>query len=325
MASSSTVSSWFAVRQELSPNRKKIIGLASFLLPLLIWCIVSYVPFIWHPMVLIENPGDVDYFQVEMLVDKATFNEEFNAMQRDGKAQPQGNPANPIYLPAPHAVAKALYTAFVTPPAQKDGTWLHESLWHSIKTIFFGFFISSIIGVPLGILCGTYSVVARLNEPFIEFFRYLPAPAFGALMVAILGIYDGPKIAIIVIGTFFQQVLIISNTARKLDYSLLEAAMTLGTSKFKLLQHVVIPGILPDLYGDLRILLGWAWTYLIVAELIGTSSGITLFITQQARYQHFDNVYAAIFIIGFIGLGTDLVLAWLGKRLFAWHKPANKE
>ena len=325
MASSSTVSSWFAVRQELSPNRKKIIGLASFLLPLLIWCIVSYVPFIWHPMVLIENPGDVDYFQVEMLVDKATFNEEFNAMQRDGKAQPQGYPANPIYLPAPHAVAKALYTAFVTPPAQKDGTWLHESLWHSIKTIFFGFFISSIIGVPLGILCGTYSVVARLNEPFIEFFRYLPAPAFGALMVAILGIYDGPKIAIIVIGTFFQQVLITSNTTRKLDYSLLEAAMTLGTSKFKLLQHVVIPGILPDLYGDLRILLGWAWTYLIVAELIGTSSGITLFITQQARYQHFDNVYAAIFIIGFIGLGTDLVLAWLGKRLFSWHKPANKE
>ena len=204
MASSSTVSSWFAVRQELSPNRKKIIGLASFLLPLLIWCMVSYVPFIWHPMVLIENPGDVDYFQVEMLVDNATFNEELNAMQRDGKAQPQGYPANPIYLPAPHAVAKALYTAFVTPPAQKDGTWLHESLWHSIKTIFFGFFISSIIGVPLGILCGTYSVVARLNEPFIEFFRYLPAPAFGALMVAILGIYDGPKIAIIVIGTFFQ-------------------------------------------------------------------------------------------------------------------------
>ena len=119
MASSSTVSSWFAVRQELSPNRKKIIGLASFLLPLLIWCMVSYVPFIWHPMVLIENPGDVDYFQVEMLVDKAIFNEEFNAMQRDGKAQPQGNPANPIYLPAPHAVAKALYTAFVCGQASR--------------------------------------------------------------------------------------------------------------------------------------------------------------------------------------------------------------
>ena len=140
-----------------------------------------------------------------------------------------------------------------------------------------------------------------------------------------MGIYDGPKIAVIVIGTFFQQVLIIANTTRKLDYSLLEAAMTLGTNKIKLLLHVIIPGILPDLYRDQRILLGWAWTYLIVSELIGTSSGITWFITQQARYQHFDNVYAAIIIIGFIGIGTDLLLAAIGKRLFTWDRPANKE
>lgn len=318
-------SDWFTVRQELTSDRRKIIGWASFLLPLLIWCAVSYVPFIWHPMVMIQQPGDVDYFQVDMLIDKAIFKEELANMQAQAKALPAGKPANPIYLPAPHEVAKAFYTAFTTPPAQKDGLWLHQSLWKSIQVIFFGFLISSLIGVPLGILCGTYSAVSRLNEPFIEFFRYLPAPAFGALMVAILGIYDGPKIAIIVIGTFFQQVLVIANTTRKLDYSLLEAAMTLGTSKFKLLWHVVIPGILPDLYRDQRILLGWAWTYLIVAELIGTTSGITWFITQQARYQHFDNVYAAIFIIGFIGLGTDLFLAWCGKRLFAWNKAANKE
>jgi NitT/TauT family transport system permease protein len=198
--------------------------------------------------------------------------------------------------------------------------WLHESLWHSIQVIFWAFVISSVLGVPLGIICGTYSALARLIEPFTEFFRYLPAPAFGALAVAILGIYDGPKIAIIVIGTFFQQVLIIANTTRKLDYSLLEAALTLGTRRLKLLTRVVIPGVLPDLYRDQRILLGWAWTYLIVAELVGTSSGITFFITQQARYEHFENVYAAIAMIGIIGLGTDLVLAWLGKKLFPWDR-----
>jgi NitT/TauT family transport system permease protein len=286
---------------------------------------VSYVPFVWHPMVLVNKPGDVDYFQVDMLVDKASFKEESANMQSAGKVIPEGKPANPIYLPAPHEVAKALYTGFTTAPEQRDGKWLHESLWHSIQIIFWGFFISSLIGVPIGILCGTYSAVSRLNEPFIEFFRYLPAPAFGALAVAILGIYDGPKIAIIVIGTLFQQILIIANTTRKIDYSLLEAALTLGTSKFKLMMHVIIPGILPELYRDQRILLGWAWTYLIVAELIGTSSGITWFITQQARYQHFDNVYAAIIIIGVIGLGGDLILGWLGKHLFPWDRPANKE
>jgi NitT/TauT family transport system permease protein len=167
--------------------------------------------------------------------------------------------------------------------------------------------------------------MARLTEPFIEFFRYLPAPAFGALAVAVLGIYDAPKISIIVIGTLFQQVLIVANTTRKLDPTIIEAALTLGTSRLRLLTRVVVPGILPDLYRDQRILLGWAWTYLIVAELIGTSSGITWFITQQARYQHFDNVYAAIMMIGIIGFGTDILLERLGRRLFPWDRSQKKE
>ena len=173
-------------------------------------------------------------------------------------------------------------------------------------------------------MAGTYDFFSRLFEPFIEFFRYLPAPAFGALAVAILGIHHAPKIAIIFIGTFFQQVLVIANTTRKLDPALLEAAQTLGAKNRGLWFKVVVPGVLPDRYRDMRILLGWAWTYLIVAELIGTSSGITWFITQQARYKNFDNVFAAIMIIGIIGLTTDLILSWFGKRLFPWQRKATK-
>lgn len=316
---------WFAVRKKLSPRSKLIVGSCSFLLPLLIWCLVSYIPFIWHPKVQITNPGDVDYYQVEMLVDKADFIAESDNQTALHKILPRGVPANPVYLPAPHEVARALYTAFTTSPVQRDGLWLHESLWHSIQVIFRGFMIASLFGLPLGILCGTYPAIARLFEPFTEFFRYLPAPAFGALAVAILGIYDGPKIAVIVIGTFFQQVLIVANTTRKLDFALLEASMTLGAKGFKILTHVVLPGILPDLYRDQRILLGWAWTYLIVAELIGSSSGITLFITQQARHTSFANVYAAIMIIGVIGLGTDVLLGALEKVLFPWERTGTRD
>jgi len=301
-------------------RKHSLLTLGSFLLPLLIWCLVSYVPFIWHPKVMVENVGGVDYFQPGMLVDREEFDQQLGEMKTQGQALPSGVPANPIYLPAPHQVLKAFYTGFTTAPEQKDAPWLHESLWHSIQIIFWGFVLSSLIGVPLGILCGTYASLGRLQEPFIEFFRYLPAPAFGALAVAVLGIYDGPKIAIIVIGTFFQQVLIIANTTRKLEATLIEAARTLGTKGLRLITRVVIPGILPDLYRDQRILLGWAWTYLIVAELIGTSSGITWFITQQARYQHFDNVYAAIVIIGIIGFGSDLLLERLGRKLFPWDR-----
>ena len=317
---------WLQVLKPISPRANLVIGCLSFIVPILIWSLVSYVPWIWHPQMLITNPGSVDYLQAGMRMDRDAFANEVTEAKDQNRDPPQGVPANPIYLPAPHEVAEALYTSFTTPPASQDGNWLHQSLWHSIQIIFWGFVISSAIGIPLGILCGTYAAFSRLNEPFVEFFRYLPAPAFGALAVAILGIYDGPKITIIVIGTFFQQVLIIANTTRKLDVGLVEAALTLGAKNArKLLSRVVIPGILPDLYRDQRILLGWAWTYLIVAELIGTTSGITWFITQQARYQHFANVYAAIIIIGILGLGTDLLLALIGRRLFPWDRSLGKQ
>ena len=285
---------------------------------------MSYTPFIWHPNIEITEPGSVSYFQQGMQIERTAFYEELERQRAAGGSLPDGVRANPVYLPAPHEVAIAFYTSFTTEPQRRSEQWLHQSLWHSIQIIFWGFMLSSVIGVPLGILCGTFAAVSRIQEPFVEFFRYLPAPAFGALAVAILGIYDGPKIAIIFIGTFFQQVLVVANTTRQLNISLLEAALTLGANRRQLLFKVVIPGILPQLYRDQRILLGWAWTYLIVAELIGTSSGITWFITQQARYQNFDNVFAAIIMIGIIGLLSDVALAKLGKSLFPWERASNK-
>jgi NitT/TauT family transport system permease protein len=313
---------WLAVRKELPPRARLLLALGSFALPILLWCAVSYLPWLWHPLVQITDAGDVSYFRTGQLVDREVFDREFAQVAEADGALPAGEPANPIYLPAPHQVLTALYTAFTPAPHRRTDEWLHESLASSIQVIFWGFVLSSLIGVPLGILCGTYDLFSRLTEPFVEFFRYLPAPAFGALAVAILGIHQAPKIAIVFIGTFFQQVLVVANTTRKLDPALLEAAQTLGAKRLSLLFRVVIPGISTDLYRDMRILLGWAWTYLIVAELIGTSSGITWFITQQARYKNFDNVFAGILIIGVIGLLTDLFLAWLGRRAFPWQRPA---
>ncbi|WP_423894602.1 ABC transporter permease [Candidatus Pelagadaptatus aseana] len=314
----------FAVRKELPAKSRASVALLSFAIPILLWCAISYLPFLWHPKMEVVEPGDVAYFKPGMLVDRAVYDAEVEKIVANDGVLPVGERANPIYLPAPHEVATAFYTAFTTEPKRRSEKWLHESLWDSIQVIFWGFFLSSIIGVPLGIMAGTYDFFSRLFEPFIEFFRYLPAPAFGALAVAILGIHHAPKIAIIFIGTFFQQVLVVANTTRKLDPALLEAAQTLGAKKKSLLFKVVVPGILPDLYRDMRILLGWAWTYLIVAELIGTSSGITWFITQQARYKNFDNVFAAIIMIGIMGLVIDLILAYIGRRLFPWQQGPAK-
>lgn len=305
---------------DLGPAAQIVVLWLSFLAPLVVWCVVSYVPFVWHPLVKVVDPASVSYFKPDTLVEKSVFRAENAKLAAQGLPLATGVPANPIFLPAPHEVGQALFKSFTTPPRRKGEPWLHESLWHSIQIIFWGFFWSSVFGVPLGILCGTFRLFSGITEPVVDFFRYMPAPAFGALAVAVLGIYDAPKIAIIVIGTFFQQVLVIANTTRKLDTSLIEAAQTLGAGRVQILFKVVLPGIAVDLYNDMRILLGWAWTYLIVAEYIGASSGITYFINQQAKYRIYDTVFAAIIIIGIIGFTTDRILDRIGRQIFPWQK-----
>jgi len=314
----------FVIWKSLPHNQKKILFTLSFVIPILVWSAISYIPFLWHPMIKITNVGDVSFFKTDMLLDKDAFVAQNELMEKRGLKKAEGYSANPIYLPAPHTVAVSFVNSFITPPQRAEDPWLYQSLLHSISVIFWGFFLSSIFGVPLGILCGTYKFFTHLIEPFIEYFRYLPAPVFGALAVAILGINDGPKIAIIFIGTFFQQVLVIANTTRKLDVSLIEAAQTLGAKRLTIVKTVVIPGILPDLYRDMRILLGWAWTYLIVAEVVGTSTGISWFINQQAKYRNFDQVFAAILTIGLIGVLSDQILAKIGRKLFHWENKENK-
>lgn len=315
----------WSVRSQLGPRTSLLGGLLAFVLPFLLWCLVSYVPFLWHPLVLVQDPGDPEvpgphsYLAMGQRVERTDFDQRNRELRAAGKPLARGTPANPIYFQAPHEVGHALVTAFSTAPERDGDLWLHESLLQSIKVILSGFLWSLAVGLPLGVLCGTFAMFARLTEPFVDFVRYMPAPVFGALAVTIFGLGDEPKITIIFIGTFFQMVLVFGNTTRSVDVSLLHAAQTLGASSRQLIFNVIVPGALPALYRDMRILLGWAWTYLVVAELIGEKSGISAFIYQQQRYRHFDNVYAAIIVIGVIGLVTDQVLAFSAKLLFPWE------
>ncbi|MGC4092511.1 MAG: ABC transporter permease [Polyangiaceae bacterium] len=313
------------VRKPLGARANFAFGLMAFVLPLLMWCVVSYVPFVWHPQVIVSDsgdsklPGQYNFLTEGERVDRDVFDNRNLELARAHRPLARGERANPIFLPAPHEVGKAFYTAFTTPPQRTGDYWLHESLLQSCKIIFWGFVYSALLGLPLGILCGTFALFSRLAEPFVDFIRYMPAPVFGALAVSVLGLGDEPKITIIFIGTFFQMVLVVANTTRSIDGSLLQAAQTLGASNRQLLMHVVIPAALPALYRDMRILIGWAWTYLVVAELIGEKSGISAFLYQQQRYMHFDNVYAGIVMIGAIGLVTDQVLSFAGRFLFPWE------
>ena len=260
-----------------------------------------------------------------ILLSKAspTFNLKLYPTEPLLKLIPQGISSNPVYLPAPHEVINAGWLDFNTVPENGMPT-MWERYRHSLSIIFWGFAYSCLLGIPLAILCGSFDFFSKLHEPFVDFFRYMPAPTFSVLFVAFLGTADAPKIMLVFVGTFFQLVLVIANTTRLLENSLIEAAQTLGAKRRQLLGRIILPGILPNLYNDLRILLGWAWTWLVIAELIGEKTGLTGFIDTQGTRYNFDRVFPVIILIGLTGFFTDRLLNWLRYLFFPWTEEVRQ-
>ena len=240
--------------------------------------------------------------------------------------------ARPVYLIPPDEVAMTGWQNLKadkvdeSSPSAEDGKSAQKTLRQryveSIKTIITGFLLAMVIAIPFGVLAGTYDFFSKLIEPFTDFFRYMPAPVFGVVLMAIFGLEFAPKIMLVFLGTMPCAVLVIANTTRGLDRTLLEAAQTLGANQRQLVTRVVIPGIMPNLYSDLRILLGSAWTWLVIAELLGFKSGLTEIIDTRGRRFQFEHVYPPILLIGLTGFLTDQLLATLGRLFFPWVHPA---
>ena len=183
-----------------------------------------------------------------------------------------------------------------------------------------GFLIATALALPLGVAMGAYKPVEAFFEPFVSFARYLPASAFIPLLILWAGIGEAQKLAVIFIGSFFQLVLMIAVTVGNTRRDLVEAAYTLGVSDRGLIRRVLIPGAAPEIAETLRMVLGWAWTYVIVAELIGASSGIGHMITDSQALLATDQIIFGIIVIGLIGLVSDLMFKWANRHFFPWAK-----
>jgi NitT/TauT family transport system permease protein len=182
-----------------------------------------------------------------------------------------------------------------------------------------GFVIAAAIGVPLGIAMGAYKPIEALLEPFVSFARYLPASAFVPLLILWAGIGETQKLLVIVIGAVFQIVLMVAVSVSGTRRDLVEAAYTLGASDRGVVRRVLIPSSAPDIGETLRLVLGWAWTYVIVAELIGASSGIGYMIINSQALLATGQIIFGIIVIGLIGLISDFAFKWLNRWLFAWR------
>src|SRR3954449_6957577 len=137
----------------------------------------------------------------------------------------------------------------------------------TIWRVIGGFVLAAIIAVPLGVLMGAYKPIEAFLEPFVSFARYLPASAFIPLLILWAGIGELEKLLVIFIGAVFQVILMVAVTVGATRRDLVEAAYTLGCSDASVVKRVLVPAAAPDIAEILRLVLGWAWTYVIVAEL----------------------------------------------------------
>ena len=181
-----------------------------------------------------------------------------------------------------------------------------------------GFVIAAVMAVPLGVAMGAYKPIEAFFEPFVSFARYLPASAFIPLLILWAGIGEAQKLAVIFIGSFFQLVLMIAVTVGNTRRDLVEAAYTLGAGDRGIVTRVLLPSSAPEIAETLRMVLGWAWTYVIVAELIGASSGIGHMITDSQALLATDQIIFGIIVIGVIGLVSDFAFKALNRRMFPW-------
>jgi len=193
-----------------------------------------------------------------------------------------------------------------------------EDIGVTVWRVLGGFVIAAAIALPLGVAMGAYKPIEAFFEPFVSFARYLPASAFIPLLILWAGIGEAQKLAVIFIGSFFQLVLMIAVTVGNTRRDLVEAAYTLGVSDRSLIRRVLVPAAAPEIAETLRMVLGWAWTYVIVAELIGASSGIGHMITDSQALLATDQIIFGIIVIGVIGLVSDFGFKQVNQRLFPW-------
>jgi NitT/TauT family transport system permease protein len=216
-------------------------------------------------------------------------------------------------------------TFLASPPTMVKEGWLLFTeygfigdIGMTVWRVFGGFVLAAVFAVPLGIAMGTWKTVEAFFEPFVSFCRYLPASAFIPLLILWAGLGEMQKLLVIFIGSFFQIVLMVAVTVGGARRDLVEAAYTLGANSRGIVARVLIPGAAPGIAETLRLVLGWAWTYVIVAELIGSSSGIGHMITDSQALLNTGQIIFGIIVIGVIGLLSDFAFKALNRRLFAW-------
>ena len=217
-----------------------------------------------------------------------------------------------IFLPSPQATFTKWLSLLTT------GTfWLDVKA--STYRVLMGFLFSFAVAYPLVIGSLINRNIKEVVFYQVEFFRYLPIPVFIPLTVLWFGVDDAGKLMVVFLGTFAQMIPMFYDSSMLLNRRYDAFIHALKWSRWKYIKNVIIPGAAPHVLDNARLCFGWAWTYLIIAELMGADHGIGYAIIRAQRTLNTDTIFAYILTIGIIGICTDRLMFYLKKQLFQWH------
>ena len=222
----------------------------------------------------------------------------------------------PLFLPTPTAVFNSAITLF------RDLN-LAGDILISLYRITLGFLLSVIVSIPLGIYLGMNKRGEAFFDPIISFIRYIPVSAFVPLFILWFGIGELQKVLLIFAGVAPYLTILIYDVVANTKKEYAEAAYTLGASRNDITFRVVVPQSFPGIWDAMRLMMGAAWTFVILAEIIAATSGLGYLIMTSQRFLQTSNVIAAIFIIGILGLLTDLLFKFTRKKFFPWAEKTN--
>ena len=216
-----------------------------------------------------------------------------------------------VFLPSPPQVLAAFGRLW-------EKGFLPADTIASFGRVVGGFGIAAAASFPIGIAMGAFASIRALVEPLSAILRYMPAPAFIPLLIIYLGIGQEPKLALIVIGTVFFNILMISDAVKFVPKELIETTYTLGGSRWQVLTSVITPYIMPSIIDTFRINIATSWNLVIVAELVAAEQGLGKRILLAQKFLNTDEIFACLIVLGAIGFAIDLSFRLLLRTSCKW-------
>lgn len=215
---------------------------------------------------------------------------------------------NQYILPTPQKVLETFKNMIL------DGSIL-KNIWASLKRIFIGFFISSVLAIPLGMLFGYKQKLYEFFKPLFEFMRCTPPLALIPMLILWFGIGEKSKIIIIILASFFPIFLNTLNGIKNCDIKLIEVGKVFNFTNIEIFTKIVIPNALVDIFVGLNLGLGYSFRAIIAAELVAASSGLGYLISDGRSMSRTDVVLVGILVIGFLGIVSEFLFRKLIKKV----------